>query len=65
MQLADSSECRWPCPGTPAVSLRTAKAGLEVTGSLSDLMEEPIVGSKVAIIDSEAPVNGMKCRRPL
>ena len=26
--------------------------------SLSDLMEEPIVGSKVEMIDSEAPVNG-------
>ena len=32
--------------------------------SLSDLMEEPIVGSKVEIIDSEAPVNGMERRRP-
>ena len=32
--------------------------------ALSDLMEEPIVGSKVEIIDSEAPVNGMERRRP-
>ena len=43
----------------------TVKAGLEVTVSLSDLMEEPIVESKVEIIDSEAPVNGTERRRPL
>ena len=32
--------------------------------SLNDLMEEPIVGSKVEIIDSETLVNGMERRRP-
>ena len=40
------------------------KAGLEEAMSVSDLMEEPIVGSKVEIIGSEAPVNGTERQRP-
>ena len=32
--------------------------------SLNDLMEEPIVGSKVELIDSETLVNGTERRRP-
>ena len=48
----------------PVVFQCTAKAGLEETMSRSDLMEEPIVGSKVEIIDAEAPANVTERRRP-
>ena len=41
-----------------------AKAGPEETMSVSDLMEEPIVGSKVELIDSETLVNGTERWRP-